>query len=84
MNRFRKVLRYATEYKSYAILNILFNVLSVVFNLLSLVLFIPFLNLLFGETTPITEKPVFVFSKEGLKNYSDYQMSIYISEHGTT
>lgn len=84
MNRFRKVLRYAAEYKSYAILNVLFNVLSVVFNLLSLVLFIPFLNLLFGETTPITEKPVFAFSKEGLKNYSDYFMSTYIAEHGTT
>lgn len=82
MKRFQKVLQYASEYKSFATLNIVFNILSVIFNLLSLVLFIPFLNLLFGETSLITEKPIFSFSKTGLKNYSDYLMSAYINEHG--
>lgn len=82
MKKFTAILAYASAYKKFAFLNILFNILSVIFNLFSLLLFIPFLNLLFGETVPPFDNPGFHLSKDGLKNYSDYLMSQYIATHG--
>src|SRR5690606_7786190 len=81
MKDFAKILVYALKYKTYAGLNILFNILSVIFDLLSLLFFIPFLNLLFNEPTVITQKPVFSFTKEFFQNYFNYTLSSFIQEN---
>ena len=59
MNNLFKVLRYAKNYRGYALLNILFNILSVIFSLFSIAMIIPFLNLIFkqGEQETETAEP---------------------------
>lgn len=75
MKSFGKILKYAINYKGYALLNIVFNILSVIFELLSLILFIPFLNLLFNqESDPITTKPDFAYTKEYIEGYYQYTL----------
>ncbi len=41
----------------------------------SLVMLIPFLNILFGKTPMLLQKPVFSFSKKGIGDFYTYQMS---------
>lgn len=78
MKDFGKILVYALKYKTYAGLNILFNIFSVIFDLLSLLLFIPFLNLLFTEPEIVTEKPTFAFTKDFFQDYFNYTLSSFI------
>lgn len=81
MKNIKKILRYALDYKLFALLNVLCNILSVVFELLAMLLFIPFLNLLFDQTTPvITEKPDFSLNKQYLQDYFNYTMNQYIED----
>lgn len=76
------ILQYAWLYKKWSLLNIAFNILSVLFNLLSLLLFIPFLNLLFGQTPLIEKNPGFHLSKAALQEYLNYLMSSAIKQYG--
>lgn len=49
MKGLREIFRYTFQYRGLAILVIVFNVLTTVFNLISLALFVPFLQVIFGE-----------------------------------
>lgn len=85
MKNFFKVLAYARPYRGYAVLNVVFNLLATLFHLASLLVFIPFLNLLFGQTPPPVERPRIEMSIEGLKRLPDlfnHFMGIYIAENG--
>ncbi|MBV6403305.1 MAG: ABC transporter ATP-binding protein [Flavobacteriales bacterium] len=85
MRNFFRVLRYARPYRGYAVLNVLFNLGSTVFHLASLLVFIPFLNLLFGQAPPPTARPDVGLSVEGLKRLPElfnWRMAAYIEEHG--
>jgi len=68
MNYFKKILRFARPYKSYAILNIVFNVLYSIFNVLSIVIFIPTLGILFGTQEKVAQAPIY----NGLGNLQAY------------
>ena len=57
MKSIRQFIKYVFQYKSAAILTIVFNLLFVIFNLLSMLLFIPFLQLIFKTTDTIKELP---------------------------
>ena len=59
MTYFRKILRFALPYRRYGILNIFFNILYALFSALSFAALIPMLDVLFQQTEPITEKPVY-------------------------
>jgi subfamily B ATP-binding cassette protein MsbA len=59
MNYFKKILRFASPYKKYAFLNVLFNILYAIFNVLSVLAFIPVLNILFKQENKIFSKPVY-------------------------
>ncbi|SFR31233.1 ATP-binding cassette, subfamily B, MsbA [Robiginitalea myxolifaciens] len=59
MHYFRKILRFAKPYQRYGALNIFFNVLYALFSALSFVALIPMLEVLFEQTEPITEAPVY-------------------------
>jgi len=85
MRNFFRILRYARPYRRYAVLNVVFNLVSTLFHLGSLLVFIPFLNLLFGQTPPPSARPEVGFSLEGIKRMPDlfnWQMASYIQEHG--
>ncbi|HMQ77413.1 MAG TPA: ABC transporter ATP-binding protein [Flavobacteriales bacterium] len=85
MRNFFRILRYARPYRGYAVLNVVFNLASTVFHLGSLLVFIPFLNLLFGQAPPPTTRPVVDLSLEGLKRLPElfnWRMAAYIQEHG--
>ena len=57
MKSIRQFIKYVFQYKTQAILTIVFNLLFVIFNLLSMLLFIPFLQLIFKATDTIKEVP---------------------------
>ncbi len=59
MTYFRKILRYARPYRRYGFLNIGFNILYALFSALSFAALIPMLDVLFQQTEPITQKPVY-------------------------
>lgn len=85
MRNFFRILRYARPYRRYAVLNVVFNLVSTLFHLASLLVFIPFLNLLFGKTPPPSGRPVVDLSIEGIKRVPElfnWRMAMYIQEHG--
>ena len=85
MKSFQKIIKYALNYKVYALLNIVFNILAVIFELLSMLLFVPFLNILFEQTTVnVTAKPDFALTKEYFENYFNYTLSQYIEDDNKT
>lgn len=81
MKNYLRLLRYVKSYKSYAFLNIFFNMLSVVFSLFSLTMVIPFLNVLFGQQQ-VYEKVEWSFSVNAALTNFNYFLSQYIIEHG--
>ena len=86
MRIFFKILRFAFPYKGYAAISIVLNMLGEIFNLLSLLIFIPFLQLLFGQVDLnkhlSTGRPDFEFSKETIEIILNYEMANYINIHG--
>ena len=82
MKKFNRILAYIKPYWGYAGLNFFFNILTIVFSLLNFALLIPFLNLLFGVTELVTEKPVFHLSTQGLLDYLNYYISQIIITSG--
>lgn len=59
MNYFKKILRYALPYRSYAFSNVFFNVLYSIFNVLSIIIFIPTLGILFGTQKKVDKAPLY-------------------------
>lgn len=82
MKSLLKIAKYIIPYKFTAVASVSFNIIAVIFNLLSLLAFIPFLNLLFGETEAITVKPEFALNANYFEALFSYQMQPYISEYG--
>ncbi|MFC5045996.1 ABC transporter ATP-binding protein [Aquimarina hainanensis] len=75
MNHFKQILKYATPYKRFAILNIISNILYALFGTLSFVSLIPMLSVLLGETKPVHQKPIWegiTRIKPYLENYLNY------------
>ena len=75
---FKKIIYFAKPYKSYAYLNVFFNILYALFSALSFVALIPMLTVLFDTEKGITEKPVY----EGITSITSYfenYMSYFIT-----
>jgi len=68
MTYFRKILRFALPYRRFGFLNIFFNILYALFSALSFAALIPMLDVLFQQTEPITQKPVY----EGIGQLESY------------
>lgn len=84
MKQFLRLLKYLLPYRLNIVLNIIFNLLSVLFSLVSIVMLIPFLQLLFGKTPPVTESPAFALSPNYAINFFEYKLSSIIKESGAT
>lgn len=81
MKNYFRLLRYVKSYKGYALLNILFNMLSVIFSLVSLTMVIPFLNVLFSQSSEFHPEP-WSFSPKVLFANFNYYLSEYIVANG--
>ena len=77
-----KILRYIKPYNTFAVLSVLSNIISVIFHLLSLLVLIPFLQLLFGKTEPVTAAPEFSWTSDYVSDYISFQMTPYIEANG--
>ena len=82
MKSLKKILRYIKPYKLFAFLSVLSNVFSVIFHLLSLLVLIPFLQLLFGKTEPVSEEPEFSWTSDYVSDTINYQMTPHIEANG--
>lgn len=81
---FFKILKFALPYKRFAFLNIFFNFLYAFFNGLSFVMLIPMLEVMFGTTNQVLQKPEYTSLKETgkfLKDSLDYQITIIKAEN---
>ena len=79
MHYFKKILVYAIPYRAYAILNIIMNVFYALFGTLSMISLFPMLKVLFGDTEPMTQQPVW----EGLgniTNYGEQYLNFYVTQ----
>jgi len=68
MKYFKKILRFAIPYKTYAILNIVANIFYALFSTLSMLSLFPMMNVLFGNTERLETKPVWT----GIGDAIDY------------
>ena len=59
MKSILELFSYTFKYRTIALLVILFNILYVIFNLISMALFVPFLQVLFKETSEELIEPVY-------------------------
>lgn len=82
---FKKILHFGKPYKTYAYLNVFFNILYALFSALSFVALIPMLTVLFGDAKKVTEKPLYTgigHIKNYLEDYMSYFITQYTAEHG--
>lgn len=85
MNYFKKILRYAIPYKTYAWLNIISNVFYALFGTLAFVSLIPMLKVLFDNSAKVTEKPEYqgIFELgDYFENYLNYYTNMKIASTG--
>ncbi|WP_298883526.1 ABC transporter ATP-binding protein [uncultured Polaribacter sp.] len=68
MSHFKDILKYEKKYRKFTILNIVFNIFYALFNVLSVLAFIPVLNILFGKTEKVNDKPIY----EGITSLGSY------------
>ena len=73
MNYFRKILRFATPYKKFAVLNIVCNIFYALFSTLSFLALIPVIRILFNEEMRTTTAPRW----EGIKGIKDYVLDSF-------
>lgn len=82
---FKKIFRFAKPYMGYAYLNVFFNILYALFSALSFVALIPMMTVLFGESEPVTEKPIYTGignAKDYLENYMSFFINEYSAQNG--
>ncbi len=79
MTYFKKIVHFASPYKKFALLNVLFNILYAIFNVLSVLAFIPVLGILFGTDKQITKEPIYE-GIAGIGTYAKERFYYFISQ----
>lgn len=83
MKGYVRFLKFVLPYKGKAALNVLFNLFSIVFGLFSIALIIPFLNVLFGKTALISNKPeTLKLTVHSITENFTYYLSTLIKNNG--
>mgnify|MGYP001202156888 CR=1 FL=1 len=82
MRNFFRILGFGRPYRTFAVLNVVFNLLATVFHLLSLLLFIPFLRLLLGQTKMVHLRPAELWTREGLEGNFNWALTQLIESRG--
>lgn len=79
MNHFKQILKYATPYKRFAILNIISNILYALFGTFSMVSLFPMLNVLFGQTKPLKTAPQWTGITD-IKEYGENYLNYFVTQ----
>lgn len=85
MEYIKKLAPYIIPYKKYAILNIICNAFYALFSTLAMVSLMPMINVLFGESKKIYQKPTYngiTGLKDFLENYLNYIVTTTSEESG--
>ena len=86
MKYFKRFLAYTIPYKWTGITSILLNILFALFSAISFLTLIPMLNVLFGDTEKVFEKPnlesISNIDKTYLENYLNYFITVNTEEKG--
>ena len=82
MKQFRRVLTYLRDFKINIVLIFVFNLCYAVFSVFSLSMVAPFLSVLFGNGTLVTERPDFSLNANDILNTFYYYMGIIIHDYG--
>ena len=83
MTYFKKFLRFAGPYKVYAVLNIVSNLFYAIFSTLAMISLFPMLKVLFKNTDPVNEKPVWqgiTKAQDYAENYLNYYVTQQVDE----
>jgi len=82
---FKKIIYFAKPYKSYAYLNVFFNILYALFSALGFLALIPMLTILFDDGKKVTEQPVYTsigHLKEYISDLMSFHLTQYTAENG--
>lgn len=82
---FKKIIYFAKPYKSYAYLNVFFNILYALFSALGFVALIPMLTILFGDEKKVAVQPIYsgIGNLKGyLSDLMSYHLTQYTAEYG--
>jgi subfamily B ATP-binding cassette protein MsbA len=78
MDYIKKLSKFIVPYKRYAILNIICNVFYALFSTLAMLSLMPMINVLFGESEKICEKPIYRGLEE-LKDYAENSLNYFVT-----
>ncbi|MAM29164.1 MAG: antibiotic ABC transporter ATP-binding protein [Flavobacteriaceae bacterium] len=79
MTYFKKIIRFALPYKTYAWLNIIANVFYALFGTLAMVSLFPMLSVLFDKTKQLQTKPEWT-SISDVKDYAENYLNYFVTE----
>lgn len=86
MKYFKRFFKYVIPHKNLGIVSIVLNILYALFSALSFLALMPMLNVLFGDTEKIYDKPIFPgygdLSIKYLENYLNYAITINTDANG--
>lgn len=74
--------RFVPPYKWKIVLNIIYNIFGALFGAFSFAMLIPALEILFQTGDPVTVKPELSFTIDSIKDYFNFHISEFITEHG--
>lgn len=80
MKSYYRILRYLRPFTAHLVMSVLFNLLAAIFSLFSFLMVVPFLEVLFGTTDPVTQKPELTISVNSLIQRFNYELG-YLIEH---
>ena len=83
MKYFKKFFRFAKPYQTYALLNIISNILYAIFSTLAMISLFPMLKVLFKNTDPVEEEPVWqgiTKAQDYAENYLNYYVTQQVDE----
>lgn len=78
MDYIKKLSHFIVPYKRYAILNIICNVFYALFSTLAMLSLMPMINVLFGESEKIYNKPIYNGIR-GIKDYSENYLNYIVT-----
>lgn len=79
MNYFKKILRFAKPYKTYAILNIFSNIFYALFSTLAMLSLFPMMKVLFDNTQQLNTKPIWT-GLSNAKNYLEDSLNYFVTQ----
>jgi subfamily B ATP-binding cassette protein MsbA len=81
MKKYIGLLKYLKAYKKNIVLYFIFVIFSVVFSVVSIAMLLPFLQIIFGNTSAITVKPVVQFNASSILDLFQYHLNQLVVTH---